>query len=214
MQTILSQAAIAKTTKAEGATTIPKGSRFQVEPKRGASSIEDEKIVWTCWRQQENKRKRFICNNLGICFLQYNVYRYAPAGHYHAAALYRRGKQRFIAVMRKSAMGLNQTNLLRVNGCLRQSDCVAESALPTPETHRAAVCFSSHCTPRSKAQRCREHSLYWNRRDLGQSIESPTRERRRADICRQLCISNDECLTVLCRNKRNSGQQQFLVQEL
>lgn len=89
MKTILSQAAKAETAKAEGATTIPKGSRFQVESKRGASHW-DEEIVWSCWRQQENRRQRSIRNIFGLCFLPHQLRRYPRAGHGNEDAFHRR----------------------------------------------------------------------------------------------------------------------------
>lgn len=92
MKTILSQAAKAEAAKAEGATTIPKGSRFQVEPKRGASQV-DEEIVWTCRRRQEGKWERFTRNILGFCQLQRHVYMHRSTGSSHAYPVHRRAKR-------------------------------------------------------------------------------------------------------------------------
>lgn len=202
MKTILSQAAKAETANAEGATTIPKGSRFQVESKRGASHV-DEEIVWTCWRQQEGEWKRFTRNVFWVlpviiaCLrLRFPRILFKEFGT----------STQFLPFHRT----LIQTALPLDGEFLQLRDCVSESAQSEQGTHRAASHFLFCCTANSTAEYCRGYSPSRNQYGLSRNSESPFQADNQ-ELHRQHISAAINC-PVPCRNKHRATAIQISIE--
>ena len=199
----------------EGSTTIPGGGVEPSGSKREASVKADGEIVCSALKNAEG---RGVANPVathrdwGIRQLQHDVHGHSTARPGYARQVRRRTEcdnlKMECRVPEAATRGRGEAipfptplptlqpghgppqQWNRENGC-------AQSAHRNP---LGEVCFSCYCTRRSMERRCRRCIPLSNRRDQGQTIESPSTGQHPVDIHRQPCTSTGTRSTAPCRN--------------